>query len=187
MNNIPSMLKRGILSHNQARTTEHESCAMQEIQDRRIKIRVPGGMLLHDYVNLYFHARNPMMYKRRGIHESLGVIAISPNVLDIPGTVIADCNAASDIVMFKPSPKGLEFIDSEKVYAESWIHPSDPIETHRHRLIKCAEVLVPTRVKPEHILRIYVSCEKNLVVFEKLVAPIRNDVHIIEYAYLFFR
>ena len=54
------------------------------------------------------------------------------------------------------------------VYAESWIH-SDPIETHRHRLIKCAEVLVPKIVKLEFIQKIYVSCETNVNKFNQLV------------------
>ncbi len=62
--NVPSILRQGILSHIRLQRVEHESVAMEEIQDRRAKVIVPGGLKLHEYVNLYICARNPMMYKR---------------------------------------------------------------------------------------------------------------------------
>lgn len=92
--NVPSICVHGILSHNKAETVEHESCAMQEIQDRRAKVIVPGGKPLHEYANLYFHARNPMMYKRKENHMVLCILVVSTDVLDLPGVVITDCNAA---------------------------------------------------------------------------------------------
>jgi ssDNA thymidine ADP-ribosyltransferase, DarT len=55
---------------------------MTEIQDLRANKKVPGGRPLHEYLNLYFHARNPMMYKGHDQHESLCVIRVSTNVLD---------------------------------------------------------------------------------------------------------
>lgn len=60
---------------------------MAEIQDRRAVVRVPGGRPLHEYVNLYFHARNPMLYKRLPMHDSLCVLRVSTDVFDLPGAV----------------------------------------------------------------------------------------------------
>lgn len=37
---------------------------MAEAQERRDRKQVPGGLRLHQYANLYFHARNPMLYAR---------------------------------------------------------------------------------------------------------------------------
>lgn len=59
--NISSILTHGILSHTLAKKIGHHSIAMQEVQDRRKKVTIPGGKLLHDYANLYICARNPML------------------------------------------------------------------------------------------------------------------------------
>jgi hypothetical protein len=72
--NMKSIVTKGILSHYKAEKIPHKSVAMDEIQERRKKVVVPGGRPLHHYVNLYFHARNPMMFKRKNSHEELCVI-----------------------------------------------------------------------------------------------------------------
>ena len=72
---------RGILSHRFADKVPHESVAMQEVQDRRMNKIVPGtGKRLHDYANIYFCARNPMLYKRKDTHTELCVLRISTAV-----------------------------------------------------------------------------------------------------------
>ncbi len=55
--NVPSILQQGILSHAGASRLQHQSVAMQEMQDRRARVRVPGGRPLHEYANLYICAR----------------------------------------------------------------------------------------------------------------------------------
>jgi hypothetical protein len=98
--NIPSIVAHGILSHSRAERLMHESVAMDAIQERRAKRTLPTGMRLHDYANLYFSARNPMMYLRRGRHRELCVLRVSPDVLDLPGVVVADGNASSGYTAF---------------------------------------------------------------------------------------
>ena len=63
--NLASVMNHGILSHERAAKRPHRSVALQPVQDKRDKKQVPGGLKLHQYANLYFHARNPMMYKRQ--------------------------------------------------------------------------------------------------------------------------
>jgi hypothetical protein len=138
--NVPSILDQGILSHNRAQKVEHESVAMPEIQDLRAKVRVPGGRPLHDYVNLYIQARNPMMYKRKDYHEKLCILKISTDVLDLPGVVVSDGNASSNYIRFAGAPQGLEIVESELAFAEWWTHP-DYFEMCRRRVARCAEVL----------------------------------------------
>src|SRR2546425_4346574 len=65
MENVPSILAQGILSHRRAGKLRHQSIAMPEVQARRAGRIVPGGRPLHDYVNLYICARNPMLYVRQ--------------------------------------------------------------------------------------------------------------------------
>lgn len=59
MDNVASVLLHGILSYERAARLPHHSVALQPVQDRRDKKHVPGGLKLHQYANLYFHARKP--------------------------------------------------------------------------------------------------------------------------------
>jgi len=90
---------------------------MSEIQDRRSRVVVPGGRPLHEYVNLYICARNPMLYKRRDQHRELCGLRVSTALLDAPNVIVADGNASSDYVRFEPAPKGLRIVDRELTFA----------------------------------------------------------------------
>lgn len=154
--NLPSILERGIISHVLAEGVPHASVAASEIQDIRADKIVPGGRALHEYANLYFHARNPMMAKRRERHAELCVVRVSTDVLDLPGVVITSQNASSTYAAFRPSPDGLGILDYELVFARDWRDPNQ-IAYWRKKSIKCAEVLVPDRVPPEYITGVYCS------------------------------
>lgn len=160
MENVPSILARGLLSHKRVKGIQHMSVAMPEMQSRRSTTILPTNRYLHEYVNLYFHARNPMLFLRQELHLTLCVIRISTDVLDIPGTVITDRNAAADYPRWYASPKGLTYLDKAMVFAEDWRHPGNPRAYWNHKAVKCAEVLVPDTVGAEHIMGAYVSCER---------------------------
>src|SRR5262249_39662334 len=123
ISNIPSVIKRGILSHEGAAKIEHQSAAMQEIQDRRDKKSVPGGLKLHQYANLYFHARNPMLYKRKAQARTLSVLRVSIDVRHLAGVVITDRNASSDWVRFL-HPTQYRLLDFDSIFAMDWRHPN---------------------------------------------------------------
>lgn len=156
--NVPSILKHGLLSHNRAKRLSHKSIAMEEIQDRRRFKKVPRGLPLHDYVNLCINGRNKMMFKRKDQHAELCLLRLDHNALGIEGAVISDRNASSGYARFYASPDGLAHIDRDKVFATYWTH-DDPFESMEHSSIICAEVLVPHRIDPSHILGAHVSCE----------------------------
>lgn len=153
LENIPSVLKHGILSNEQSAKLPHRSVAMTEVQERRDRKQVPGGLKLHQYANLYFHARNPMMFKRKEHVADLCVLCISLEVLKIEAVVLADCNASSDYVRFlPPKPAYDRFLDFDDIFALNWTHPDDPIAEMRHKSRKCAEVLVPHVVEPRFVI-----------------------------------
>lgn len=161
--NVASILNRGILSHRRAARFDPPSIAAPEIQARRAHKRVPvpgkvRGRLLHDYVNLYICAKNPMLYKRRGAHAEICVLRVDTAVLDLDGVIITDQNAASDYVRFHAAPDGLRYVNRERTFADDWRHPDDAREYYRHSSQKCAEVLVPNRVAPDFVFGVYVSC-----------------------------
>jgi hypothetical protein len=153
--NIPSILELGILSYAQASKLEHLSVALQAVQEKRDCKRVPGGLSLHEYANVYFHARNPMMSRRRNEAQQICVLRISTEILDIPGAVITDQNAASKYVKFS-APETFKMMNLEYVFARNWKHPQNQIEEWRHSSAKCAEALIPHLIPPKFILGAYV-------------------------------
>ncbi|MFH8339275.1 DUF4433 domain-containing protein [Streptomyces sp. AM6-12] len=155
ISNLASIATRGLLSHRAAEAVDHLSVALQDVQDRRARKSVPNGGPLHSYTNLYFDARNPMMYylMSKG-HRDLMVVRVLPDVLDIPGTVITDGNAAADTTLFLASPSGLAVLRHDLVYADSWNH-SDFWQKVECKRARCAEVLVPNSVLPNFIFGCY--------------------------------
>lgn len=155
MANVASVLARGILSYDRAAKLPHMSVAMQPVQERRDQKHVPGGMRLHQYANLYFHARNPMLHKRLPEVDSICILRVSINVLQQPKVVITDQNAASDYVRFY-APRQWRLLDWDDIFAMDWRHPGDQIAYWRHKSRKCAEVLVPDRIDPGMLEGAYV-------------------------------
>lgn len=153
--NIPLVLQHGILSHEEAAKLPHDSVALSEIQERRDIKRVPGGLKLHQYANLYFCARNPMMYRRKNEAAALCVLRVEKHVLTLPNVVLSDQNAASDYVRFLKSPEGLRELNYDLIFATYWTS-DDPFDYWHRKSIKCAEVLVPHRVSVDFIVGAYV-------------------------------
>jgi hypothetical protein len=155
MANVASVLAHGLLSYERAAKLPHHSVALQPVQDRRDHKHVPGGLKLHQYANLYFHARNPMLRKRLAEVNDLCVLRVTTEVLSLPGAVITDQNAASDYVRFY-GPAQWQLLDWDDIFAMDWRHPDDQIAYWRHKSRKCAEVLVPHRVEATFIVGAYV-------------------------------
>ena len=99
-----------------------------------------------------------MMYKRRDQHAQICILQITTNVLNLPNVVISDGNASSDYTKFLASPKGIEMLSLDLVFAEYWTDPNY-FEAFRKKRVKCAEVLVPEKVPSDYIIGAYVSGE----------------------------
>jgi ssDNA thymidine ADP-ribosyltransferase DarT-like protein len=182
IDNVPSILTKGIMSHYLAEKVQHRSIAMQEVQNKRSTKKVPGGRMLHECANTYICARNPMLYLRRNSHAELCVLRIDPAVLDLDGVIVTDRNAASH-ARFSPGSTGLSLIDREQVFAEYWIHPGNVLATDDHKKIKCAEVLVPSRISPNYIVGAYVSSVQSM----RRLGEIAPQLLVTMDAHLFFQ
>ncbi len=161
ISNLQSILKNGILSYNLAKRIHHVSLAHKDVQNRRENKRLPNGKPLHDYANLYICARNPMLFylsKNENLAE-VCVLGISIDVIMLKDVVISDRNAARMEARFAPAPDGLKIVDNEKTFAKYWTN-EDYLIAQDLKARKCAEVLVPYKIKSEFITEIYVSCEK---------------------------
>jgi len=99
INNIPSILQKGILSHS---IIENQEIKYTQIYDKEIisnrkDVRITDNKDLWEYANLYFQPRNAMLY--RVVHEQspekIAVLAIDKNVTQLPGVFVTNGNAAS--------------------------------------------------------------------------------------------
>lgn len=149
----------GILSHNGSKDINHTSIASPDVQLIRSKKRVPNGSCLHDYANLYFDARNPMMFKLQR-RKDLCVLRISENVFQLPETVVSDRNAASNYVNYYPVTE-INKLNFELIFSRDWRVPGDPIGYYIRKETKCAEVLVKDKVHPDLIIGAYVENNEN--------------------------
>ena len=172
--NIQSVVEHGILSYERAAKLKHRSVAMPAVQDRRDKKHVPRGLKLHQYANLYFHARNPMLYKRKDDAENICVLRVSTEVLELDGVVITDCNAASNYVRFL-HPSQSELLDFDAIFAMDWRHHDDPAAYWRHRSRKCAEILIPHFVGPRFLTGAYAVSQD---VAERLKLALHRPISI---------
>jgi hypothetical protein len=178
--NILSVLEKGVLSNEQAAKLKHASIAMQSVQDKRDNVQVPKGLKLHQYANLYFHARNPMLYSRKAEANNFCVLRISTDALSIDGVVITDQNASSDYVRFY-SPQQINQINFDMVFAEDW-RDKDQISYWRKKAAKCAEVLVPKYVPPDLIFGAYVCNEQ----VKNAISGYRFSDNIVVSPHMFF-
>lgn len=180
--NLASIAARGVLSHERAAKVEHVSVAMEDVQDERSRVRVPGGRRLHQYANFYFNARNAMMYKRKDRYQELGVLSISTRAVDLEDVAVTDCNAASGLAVFGSVDEVLPILDYEEIFASSWDHPNY-FDKRRHKARMCAEVLVPDVLPTDHIRGVWVACDKAKRSGESLRLGLNFKLN----EYLFFR
>lgn len=183
--NICSILADGILSKSLVEKSgiHYYSLADESVQDRRDKIKVPDGLKLHEYANLYFNPRNPMLYKL--INErprECCLLQVDFKILDVPNVVVTDRNAAS-FAHFMTPVEGLLCIDFKKVYAEYWTD-NDPSVYEEKKKAICAEVLVPYTIEPQWIKGILVP---DLQLKNTLIKSGIDEKIIKEEKYLFFR
>ena len=161
LENIPSVLKHGILSNERSGEAAASLCRLEEAQEKRDAKQVPGGLKLHQYANLYFHARNPMMSNRRNKASSLCVLPHSARNRQCRGVIIADRNAAGDgqmgpLFFIRASGLCSISIESTREIGAILIDSFTMIKKRK----KCAEVLVPHLVKPEFLVGAYVADTK---------------------------
>ena len=148
-NNAPLITVCGVLSCNQLR--RHEALAELTVSiadpsvNSRRRDRVVDGRPLHDYVPLYWATHTPMQYvvtqkERRLRQEDLVFFVFDSNdVLDVPGVLTTDGNAASEATTFYRGRAGLQYLDWKILRTRDCYSPE-------YKRRKAAEVLVPGKI-----------------------------------------
>ena len=184
--NVPSIIAIGLLSDVGAAAVAHKSVADPTIKARRATRTVSASHRLPDFVNLYFCARNKMMFKIHANNPSLDhmcVLRLSHRLLDIEDAVIADGNASSDYTRFDSVAVGLPRLDADRIHAEYWTHHPDEVDRWEHGRVKAAELLVLDVVDPEFILGGLVATATATAALRPMIAP----RPVVVAPYVFFR
>lgn len=172
IDNLPSILKHGILSHRLIQKEEINFTPIYsaEIVSRRSHRIVSSDKTLWDFANLYFQPRNPMLYKvihDKSIDQIVVLGVVRRDVMDTKGAFITDGNAASSPTRIVPTSQTRnlwkEIVKNTEI---GWWKEEDG---SKRKIM--AECLVPERIPPEYIQTIYTA---NLDVSEKVKMLIQN-------------
>ncbi|SMN10900.1 ADP-ribose 1''-phosphate phophatase related protein [uncultured Candidatus Thioglobus sp.] len=162
IDNLQSILENGLLSHNKIQTLSPKIIYDESIISRRkdIKPNPEKNETLWDFSNLYFNARNAMLY--RVIHEqdlkNIVIIQFNKSVLDYAkrcNGYISIGNAAHSESYFSEITKGLK--DLKKIWSfwnkEYWS------ESDGSKRLMMSELIVQDKIPEDFIDSIYVASE----------------------------
>ncbi|MBX4196375.1 DarT ssDNA thymidine ADP-ribosyltransferase family protein [Candidatus Pacearchaeota archaeon] len=185
--NLKEVLTRGIYSHNEVERLKlkPEMISNPDVMELRRQKKVEGEKTLWDYANLYFKARNPMLWNiitNYGV-ENVVVLGLKPNVTGLPGVKITNGNAASFSTDIFPKSQLKEVLESikEEIDSDWWTAVGDS----KRKIM--AETLVPQKIPPEYITSIYVANDKVKKKVESLLGDEVNKESIIKEPSLFFQ
>jgi hypothetical protein len=155
----------------------------EEIVADRRDILAPNGKSLWCFANLYFNARNPMLYRviiEKPI-DDIVVLAVKPSILNKPDIFITTGNARAWHTEILPQSEGLRVIRQirHSVDIEWWKE-----EDGSKRKIM-AECLVPDLVPPEYIQAVYVANHQIAKNVRAMLRP--SEIPVIPEPHMFFR
>jgi O-acetyl-ADP-ribose deacetylase (regulator of RNase III) len=162
INNLPSILKNGILSGNNVikRGIKPVRIVDKELVEKRSFLKIPLNKGLFDYVALYFQPRNAMLYRivRFGSYSIDDIVILeldSEKILKMQEVVITDGNPVHPLthLLENVNEKHIKTI-REQVNKSWWI------EEDGSKRKMMAECLVPEMVPPNYIIRVYTATEK---------------------------
>lgn len=150
--NVPSICAHGILSHALAKTVPHRDVALRNVQHRRARVHWEGNRPLHDYVCMYFNARNVALYRMQNESGNVCVLRVSREICAIDGAIVTTGNAASTRTRQMPfdAGRGLSTLEADLVFADTWIDEHGR-EMKQTKNAMCAELLIPDRVDAHYI------------------------------------
>lgn len=190
INNIPSILERGILSHERIESEGIPFTPVynKEIVSRRKGIMAPNGKSLWSFANLFFQPRNPMLFRVwcEKSADNIAVIEIKPEPFYHDDVFVTDGNAARHETEILKAPVTLPRIKQRgflkflnDISQIEWWNEEEDMK----RQIM-AECLVPDAVAPELITSIHVA---NPEVAEKVREKISSSrIPVSPEPYMFF-
>ncbi len=185
--NLSSILKNGILSHNRVMNSGIHSKQIydEEIVNCRKGKTTPDGKSLWDFVNLYFQPRNAMLYRVVSLNsgvkpEDIIIIGIKDSILSRNEIFVTTGNAASQITKILSVQEKLVASIRKQVDKDWW----STIDDSKRELM--AECLVPDNVASSYISEIYVSNNVTMEKVRKICEENYLNIQVIPEPDLFF-
>lgn len=169
VNNIISILRRGILSHSNIAKGNVEFTPIYDdaIINNRQTRQVAGNKILWDFANLYFQPRNAMLYRvlREKTPNEIAILFISSSILNRKDIFITNGNAASlaSDILSSDESRGVISKIRDQIDNEWW---TDSDGSKRKMMAEC---LVPDSISPDLIRGIYVGSDKAKNNLENLI------------------
>ena len=184
INNIPSILQQGILSHTlvEAQGVQYTPIYDEQIVNNRQKKNTPNGKSLWEFANVYFQPRNPMLYRvTQGKKGEIAILRIRPDVLQRPDIFITTGNAASQPTEILPMKEGLaKVFQMWDIINSEWWKEEDG---SKRRIM--AECLVHGIIPPDLIDTIYVANHATAEKVKRFVHA--SKISIVPEPYMFFQ
>ena len=183
--NLPSILRRGVLSHAEVRRQglRAETVYSAEVAARRGERTVPDGRSLWEFANFYFNPRNAMMYRVHRVEERDVAVLFMRRTLLGAGEYVSVGNAASPQSPIAPLREGLAQLQSERV-AEKL--RADVWSEGEEKRLMMSELLVPGSAAPGQIQSVYVPTAAKAAEVRRLLPDLPKGVDAIPHPRMFF-
>ncbi len=185
--NLKEILERGILSHNKVEELglKPEIISNPQVMELRKNRKVEGDKTLWDYSNVYFKARNPMLWQiinKYGV-DNVVILGLKQTVARLEGVKITNGNAASSDTEILEKDQLKDVLNSlkEELSSDWW----KAINGSKRKVM--AECLVPDKISPIYIKSIYVANYKIKEKVESMVGNLSEEYPIIPDFNLFFQ
>ena len=177
IDNIKSILKLGILSHNLAHQNGfvNTDISNQSVNARRDRFELELGGTIHDFTPLYFKHKNPMLYtlcKNRD-RDTLVLLKINPHILLAKNVAFSDGNASVKSTSFYKDINDFNKLNWTLINKGSWYNYEFGIQEGRR--LMCSEVLAKEKIPSYYIDEIFVYSEQTL---EKILPLFPNHLGI---------
>lgn len=188
INNLPSILQYGILSHRQvqAQNVPFTPVYNAQIVANREQIATPDRKSLWDYANVYFQPRNPMLYKvlSETDKKDVVILGVKPQILDATGAFISLGNAAHSLSPVVDVKTGLQQINGEywRIINSDWWTTEDG--TKRKIMAEC---LVPDSIPPTDIHSAYVANASTAERARTALSGAGQQVEVVIEPHMFFQ
>ena len=189
---LQSILKHGILSHNQARAKViiKEDISLAGVQQLRSR-KIIDGKSLHDYACLYFCATNPMLYKVQKEFSDIIIVAVDKKILLNKSSLFSNGNAASDNTKFYSGTEYLETLPWSKIRADYWRDPNfdsghyseDDLVSNERSRIKCAEILIYPNIPSKYVKGVFCNSKEVMSFCQSITS---KKLHILIDKRIFF-
>jgi len=179
--NLSSIRKLGILSHErvQAEGVQYEPVYDEQIVANRKQIITPDGRNLWSYANLYFKARNAMLYrvlfeKPVARTDEIVILGVRPDILNGEHILITTGNAASSSSERLVGKEGRKRIPEirKSISSDWWTE----VEGSKRKMM--AECLVPDVVPAEYLQTVYVANHDVKCKVEEMLPGILEGPHL---------